>query len=80
MTVVSTKEFNANLDKYLDMAIENEICIKKENKLFFINYKPVDEPDVIFQPDNDFYRSITAEELLERIYGDIDRKFENRIK
>ena len=34
----------------------------------------------ILEPDNDLLRAITGNELLERIYKDIDKKFENRIQ
>jgi hypothetical protein len=33
----------------------------------------------ILQPDDDLRSAITGDELLERIYQDIDRKFVNRI-
>jgi len=79
MTVVSTKEFNSNSQKYFDMAVNGEVCIKDEKYIYQLIANPV-EPDIIFQPDDDFYRSITGEELLKRIYIDIDRKFANRIK
>jgi len=34
----------------------------------------------ILEPDDDLRRAITGNELLARIYEDIDRKFENRIQ
>ena len=34
MTVVSTKEFNTNQDKYFDMALDEQVFIQKgDNKL-----------------------------------------------
>jgi len=33
----------------------------------------------ILEPDDDLRSAITGNELLERIYKDLDRKFENRI-
>ena len=34
---------------------------------------------VILEPDDNLRRAITAEELLERIHGDIHRKFVSRV-
>jgi len=81
MTIVSSKEFVTDEDKYFDLALEEEVFVKKGNNMFVVqNYIPNDEPDILCEPDDDFYRSITGEELLQRIYSDIDRKFANRIK
>ena len=33
---------------------------------------------VYLEPDEDLHRAITADELLKRIYNDIDKKFANR--
>ena len=72
MTVVSTKEFNAHQDMYLDMAKNDNVIIKKGNHLFIIqNYSPDDEPDMIFEPDDDFYRSISVKEFLTGVKEDI---------
>jgi len=68
MTIVSSKEFNTNQDKYLDMALDEEICIKKGDNMFVVqNYIPNDEPDILCEPDDDFYRSITMEEAIIRV-------------
>jgi len=79
MTVVSTKEFNAHQKKYFDMAVSEDVVIQRGKNMFIIqSFIPHDEPDVIFEPDDDFYRSITAEELLDGIYEDIDTFFANK--
>jgi hypothetical protein len=76
MTVVSTKEFNTHQEKYLDMAFDDHVIIKRGKQMLIVqNYMPNHEPDMIFEPDNDFYRSITMDELLEGIYEDIDTFF-----
>jgi len=36
---------------------------------------PIQEPDMIFEPDEDFYRSITKEELMKGIHEDIHKIF-----
>ena len=67
MTIVSSKEFNTNQDKYLDMALDEEICIKKGDNMFVVqNYIPNDEPDILCEPDDDFYRSNSGEEFKKR--------------
>ena len=36
MTVVSSKEFVSNEDKYFDLALNERVFIKKGNKMFFV--------------------------------------------
>jgi hypothetical protein len=43
MTIVSSKEFKTNQDKYLDMALEEQVCIQKGNSMFFLIYKNMEE-------------------------------------
>jgi len=76
MTIVSSKEFIANEEKYFNMALNNELIIQKGDNMFIVqNYIPNGEPDMIFEPDEDFYRSISADELLVGIYEDLDKFF-----
>ena len=78
MIVVSTHEFKTNQDKYLDMALDEEICIKKGDNMFSVQYLvPNNEPDVVCEPDDDFYRSITGEEFKKRAL-EIVEKVHNR--
>jgi hypothetical protein len=84
MTVVSSKDFVRNEDKYFDLALEEQVCIQKGDNMFLLLYKNVDDKNIyhdasvyeeILEPDDDLRRAITAEELLERIHEDIHRKF-----
>jgi len=77
MTIVSTKEFNTNQEKYFDMAVNEDVCIKSDQYLFHLICKPVDTIDkqVTLQPDDDFRRAITKDELLKGIYEDIAKRF-----
>ena len=78
MTVVSTKEFNANQEKYFDMAESEDVVIQRGENLFVIqSFIPHDEPDVIFEPDEDFYRSITMDELRASAHEHIHILFTN---
>ena len=79
MTIVSSKEFVNHQERYFDMALKGNVIIQRGDNMFVIqNFVPNDEPDKIFEPDDDFYRSITAEELLDGIYEDIDMFFANK--
>jgi len=77
MTVVSTKEFNTHQEKYFDMAVNGNVCIRNDKYMFHLICEPVDVIDdqVTLQPDDDFLRAITKDELLEGIYKDIEKKF-----
>jgi hypothetical protein len=84
MTVVSSKEFAGNEDKYFDMALEEQVCIKRGKNMFLLSFKNVDDMnmyheasvyDKVLEPDDDFYRAITGEELLERLIPRIEKLF-----
>ena len=77
MTVVSSREFNTNQKKYFDMAVNGDVCIKNDKYMFHLICQPVDMIDeqVTLQPDDDFYRAITKDELLKGIYEDIAKRF-----
>jgi len=73
MTVISSKEFITNQKKYFDMALEREVLVKRgKNKFIISNANPSDE---FLEPDDDFRRAITKEELLKGIYEDINAFF-----
>ena len=66
MVIVSTKEFKSNQSKYFDMAVDSEVCIKDDKYMFHLTGNII-EPDIIFEPDDDFYNSIPFEEVKDRI-------------
>jgi hypothetical protein len=75
MNVVNTIEFNTHQEKYLDMAMNDHLIIQRGNNMLIVqNYMPNGEPDIIFEPDEDFYRSIPLEEVRDRIVGYIHQK------
>ena len=49
MTVVSSKEFVINQKKYFDMAVNEQICIKRGKNMFQLVHTPVMDDD----DDND---------------------------
>ena len=76
MTVVSTKEFNTNQEKYLDVAMSRQVYIQRGDCMFIVTKaNRQEETDVIFEPDEDFYKSITMEEVRERLHKVIDKLY-----
>jgi len=82
MTVVSTKEFISDQERYLDLAENEDVFITRGNSMFHLLYKPAKKQypvQPILKPDHNLSRAITAEELLDRIHVDIRNKFASRI-
>ena len=76
MTVVSSKEFSSNEDKYFDLAVDNEVFIKRGKNVFHLICTTVDgnindEDD----PDDEY---VSKDELLAGIYEDIDKFYANK--
>ena len=77
MTVVSSKEFVKNEDKYFDLALNEALIVQRGDHVFFVQNSVQNiEPDEVFEPDDEFYKSITAEEFLEGIHASIDKFFD----
>jgi len=70
MTVITTQEFVANQNKYFNMAINQDVCIKRDEGMFHIRYNPVTETNgkkqKYKQPDADFYMALSGEEFKKR--------------
>jgi len=69
MTVVSSKEFVINQKKYFDLAVNEEIFIKRGRNMFHLINTHVDEND-------DDY--ITMDELREGVHEFIDKLYANK--
>jgi len=82
MTVVSSKEFVTNQDRYFAMAIDEEVCIKRGEKMFHLMPRFIDGTNVkervYYDPDEDFYNSITMDELLIGVKEDLQEMFMNK--
>ena len=82
MTVVSSKEFVSNQKKYFDLAVNEDVCIKRGKNVYYLTYQSVNETnideDMIFEPDEDFYRSISMDEFLEGALKVIDKIYTNK--
>jgi len=81
MTVISTQEFVANQNMYFNMAINQDVCIKRDEGMFHIRYNPIAETNgkkqKYKQPDADFYRAISMDELLIGVKEDLREIFQN---
>jgi predicted transcriptional regulator len=80
MTIINNKEFATNQKKYFDMAINEEVFIKKNKNMFHLatitdNIQAKER--VYYEPDEDFDNSITSEELKEKAL-EIVEKIHNR--
>jgi len=78
MTIISSKEFATHQDKYFNLAINEDVCIKRERKIFRLVYEPVAEEQAVLQPDDDLRRAITAEELKKRMRVSISNFFADK--
>jgi len=78
MTIVSSKEFMSNENKYFDMAMTEEIFVKRENMLFVVTRVDENRPKKRLKPDDDLRRAITMDELREGVLEDIHQFYKNK--
>ena len=76
MTVVSSKEFISNGDKYFELALNEEIFVKREsdNILFIVKR---DKKEYL-EPDEDLRRAISGNELKKNMRRAINNFFANK--
>ena len=85
MTVVSTKEFNSNQEKYFNMAIDDKVFVKRGDYLFHLVCSNIDavKEQAVLESDDDFHRAISAKEFREKltvVLDRIDKKYANKCK
>ena len=73
MTVVSSKEFVTNEDKYFDMAMNGQVYVRRDNVMFIVTR--VENKKKRLKPDDDLRNAITGNELLEKVYVSLDKFF-----
>ena len=79
MTVISSKEFISNQERYFDIAIDEDVYVKNGENMFMVSIaNQQEEPDMIFEPDEDFYNSISMEEVRGRLHKVIDKLYMKR--
>ena len=78
MTVVSTKEFVANEEKYFDIAMNEQVFVQREDCMFIVTR--TNEPQRKYkESDDDLRRAIPIEEVRDRIIGYIRKKHANKL-
>ena len=75
MTVVSTKEFVNNEDKYLDIAMNGRVYIQRGDCMFIVSMAKEPKKKKYLEPDDDLRRAITMDELRESVHAHIDTLF-----
>jgi hypothetical protein len=78
MRTISGSEFLAHPEKYLNMAVEQDVRIQKGREMFHIVYAPPVDEQPILQPDDDLRRALSANEFREKlkvVLEGVDRKF-----
>ena len=69
MTVVSSKEFVSNGEKYFDLAENEELFVKRNNMMFIVSR----DTKEYLEPDEDFRRAISAEDFRKRLVVSMDK-------
>jgi len=86
MTVVSSKDFAGNQEKYFDLALDEQVFIQKDDNMFLLVYKNINDMNIyhdanvyeeILEPDEDFRSSITMDALRGKVHELIDRLYSN---
>ena len=75
MTVVSSKEFVINEDKYLNIAMNGQVFIQRGDCLFIVTKAKEPKKKRYLEPDDDLRRAITMDELRESVHAHIDTLF-----
>ena len=72
MTIISSKEFAGNHEKYFDMALNEQVFIQREsdNVMFVISH---DKKEYL-EPDDDLRR----DELFDKVKENILKKYTNK--
>jgi hypothetical protein len=76
MTVVSTKEFSANQERYFDMAVNEQVFVQRGDYMFIVSR--ANEPSWKHKkPDEKLRNAITMEEVRDRLHAHIHKLFAN---
>ena len=76
MTVVSTKEFSTNQEKYFDMAVNEQVFVQREDFMFIVSR--INEPKWKHKKPNEKLRNaITMDEVKNRLHTHIQKLFAN---
>ena len=82
MTVVSTKEFSTYQEKYFDMAVNGNVCIKRGGNMFYLSNAPMElqyPEQPICKDNSDLDLAITGDELRSRLHQRIHARLTTRV-
>ena len=74
MRIINEAELSDNVTKYLDLAKDEKIIIQRGSGQTFV----LEKKEEYLDPDDDFRRAITAEDLMVRVEKDIREAFRRR--
>jgi len=77
MTLISSKEFAADQEKYFDMALNEDVYIERGGNMFYLLYKTASKEQVYLEPDDDLRNAISGDEFKRRAL-EIVEKVHNR--
>jgi len=87
MTVISSKDFAANQEKYFDLALDEQVFVKRGENIFLLISKSVNDMNIyhdasiyeeVLEPDDDLRSAISAKDLLEMLHEDIQQIFNEK--
>ena len=81
MTLVSNKEFISNEDKYFDLALNGGVCVQQDDFTYHLVNAPFEKqypPQPFLEPDDDFRRAITIDELHKRVKDNVHKWYSER--
>ena len=86
MTIVSSREFSSNQERYFDLALNEDIAIKRGKNMFHLIYASEEKTypeQQILEPDEDFHRALSADEFKKRlivVLDKVDKKYASKCK
>jgi hypothetical protein len=79
MTVVNSKEFVTNEDKYFNLALNEQVFVKRGDYMFHIICSNTDfKEQAILEPDDDLRRAITIDDLFDKVKENTRKKYANK--
>jgi hypothetical protein len=78
MTIVSCNDFAANQDKYFEIALYDDVCIKKGENLFYLVKETSPKAQKDLEIEEELRNAISLDELRDSAYEHIHSLFANK--
>jgi len=78
MTVVSSKEFAINEDKYFDLAMNEQVFVHRDNMMFIVSRANENKKKKRLKPDDDLRRAISMDDFLEKMKKNIHQFYKSK--